>query len=148
MLVWIVPNGPILANEALPPDVHPVAACVDSFRATTLAPAVGRPHVPTHVRVASPAMAKALRAGLPKSIEVLCAPTPEVEELADGLRIAPTEDSVEGRSAADVPGAGDRFEGGRVLLSRGRATASGRTLERRPRRLESVLSRSRSMRSA
>ena len=97
MLVWIVPNGPILASELLPPEVHPVTVCVDSFRATTKAPAIGRPHVPTHVRVASPEMAKALRAELPRSVEVACAPTPELDEVAESLRRFLKAQSEDGR---------------------------------------------------
>jgi hypothetical protein len=41
-------------------------------------PAMGRPHAPTRVRVASPELAAALQAGHP-GLAVVCAPTPELD---------------------------------------------------------------------
>jgi hypothetical protein len=81
--IWTVAMGrELLANELLAPGEDPIAGCVDALR-TALREAPDR--TPSCVRVASRELAAALRAVLPASIEVVRAPTPEVDDLAAAL---------------------------------------------------------------
>ncbi len=57
----------------------------DSFIATTESPAVGQPHVPARIRVASEAHAAVLRRAVGAATEVVCAPTPETEPVRVSL---------------------------------------------------------------
>lgn len=92
--VWLDPDGFVLGTTLFRPDEMP-AGIVDLFRATTQQPAVGTPHVPARVRVASDAIAASLRAALAPDVEVVCAPTPELADIAASMRapfapVAPT----------------------------------------------------------
>ena len=93
-LFWMGAEGALLGSTmARPGEVLGLA--VDSLRTAIEEPMFGRAHVPARVRVASPELAGALRAGHP-AIEVVCAPTPEldvvlgalVEELGEGSEAA------------------------------------------------------------
>lgn len=83
-VVWMTEGGAVLSCAALPPgDV--VAGAVDSFESTARDPLDGEPRLPARVRVASPALADALRARLGPAVEVRVAPTPEIDAVAEGL---------------------------------------------------------------
>jgi hypothetical protein len=56
-------------------------AVVDHFLASTKRPLVGTPHMPDRVRVASPELAQALQRVLPASVDVVCAATPELDDV-------------------------------------------------------------------
>lgn len=84
MLVWFIPNGPVLGYEVGRPG-ELLHRAVDTFRATTLAPMHGAPHTPARVRVASQALAKVLRASLSPGVEITVTPTPELDALVDTM---------------------------------------------------------------
>lgn len=83
-LVWVRADGAVLGTEvARPGELLSVAS--ESLQITIEAPLEGTPHAPTRVRVASPELAEALRAGHPE-LEVVCAPTPELDGVLEMLR--------------------------------------------------------------
>ena len=78
-LFWMGTEGGILGSTvAKPGELVPMAS--ESLQQTIEQPMYGRPHAPTRVRVASPELADVLRAGHP-AIDVVCAPTPELDEM-------------------------------------------------------------------
>jgi hypothetical protein len=84
VLVWLGETGAILGSTmGRPGDTIEVAGA--SLREAIERPVWGDPQRPERVRVASPELAAALRAAY-RDIEVVCAPTPELDEVADGLR--------------------------------------------------------------
>ncbi|WP_437902229.1 hypothetical protein WME95_26715 [Sorangium sp. So ce327] len=83
-VVWMTERGFVLSCAALRPgDV--VTGAVDSFEAAARGPLEGKPRLPQRVRVASPALAEALRARLGPEVEVRVAPTPEIDVVAEDL---------------------------------------------------------------
>lgn len=83
-LLWLGADGAVLGNEvARPGEVIGLAS--GSLQRTIESPVFGRPHTPERVRVASPDLAAALRAGHP-GLEIICAPTPELDEVAASMR--------------------------------------------------------------
>lgn len=77
-LIWMGADGGILGwTVAKPGELMPMAT--ENLQSTMEQPMVGRPHSPTRVRVASAELADALRAGHP-GLDVVCAPTPELDE--------------------------------------------------------------------
>lgn len=76
-LVWMSAERAVLGHSVGRPDELLAQAC-ESLRSTIEQPALGRPHAPERVRVASQALAEVLRAGQ-SAIEVVCAPTPEID---------------------------------------------------------------------
>jgi hypothetical protein len=93
--VWLNPDGFVLGTTLFHPQELPTGA-VDLFREATQRPAVGVPHVPARVRVASDAIAESLRRALAPDVEVVCAPTPELDEVATSMRAHFTEDAPRG----------------------------------------------------
>lgn len=83
--VWLNPDGFVLGTTLFRPQEMPTGV-VDLFRETTQRPAVGLPHVPARVRVACGEIAETLRRALAPEVEVVCAPTPELEEVATSMR--------------------------------------------------------------
>ena len=78
-LFWMGADGAILGSTvAKPGELAPLAS--ESLQSTIVQPMYGKPHSPARVRVASPELADALRAGHP-GIDVVCAPTPELDEM-------------------------------------------------------------------
>lgn len=57
----------------------------DAFRATMRSPMVGPPTTPRSVRAWPAALADALRAALPDTVSVTCAPVPELDEVARAM---------------------------------------------------------------
>lgn len=80
VLVWIDQNGLVIGMDTARPGllIHRIAA---HFRQTTQQPIIGPPRLPTRVRVASPEIADTLRAALGDTVDVVCAPTPEVDAI-------------------------------------------------------------------
>src|SRR5690606_41102281 len=76
-LFWMSAEGAVLGHSVGKPGELVELAC-ESLRRTIEQPMFGRPHAPDRVRVASPELAEALRAGQP-DLEVVCAPTPEID---------------------------------------------------------------------
>lgn len=96
-VIWMVPpDGPVLgATVAREEELH--QAIRMSFREATRRPMVGPPSTPARVRVASREMAEALREEVGSSVEVVLAPTPEIDSVAKHMgahmRKEPTPDS-------------------------------------------------------
>lgn len=63
----------------------------ESLQSTIEQPMYGKPHAPTRVRVASAELADALRSGHP-GLDVVCAPTPELDEMLTLMREKMAED--------------------------------------------------------
>jgi len=85
MALWMTRHGSIVGCLALGQG-DTVAAAVDSFVATTLAPAQGLPRLPSSIRVDSPALAEALRARLGPAVQVRVAAIPEMQPVLEHLR--------------------------------------------------------------
>jgi hypothetical protein len=81
-LFFLDENGVVLHSQVARAELLLLAAG-QSLRATIGQPLFGHKRAPTAIRVASAALARELQAGCPE-LEVLCAPTPEL----DGLRVA------------------------------------------------------------
>jgi hypothetical protein len=89
-LFWMGADGAILGSTlAKPGELLPMAS--ESLQSTIEQPMYGRPHSPTRVRVASAELADALRAGHP-GLDVVCAPTPELDEMLALMREKMAED--------------------------------------------------------
>ncbi len=85
VLVWANHEDGVVGFEATRPG-DPLDAAVECFRRATRAPLAGRPHVPARVRVASAELAAALGEALRGETRVVCAPTPEIDHLAESMR--------------------------------------------------------------
>src|SRR5690606_95075 len=83
-LFWMSAEGAVLGHTVGKPGELVELAC-ESLRSTIEQPMFGQPHAPDRVRVASPELAEALRAGQP-DLDVVCAPTPEIDALFAAMR--------------------------------------------------------------
>lgn len=83
-LFWLNADGMVLGSTAAKPGELLPTAC-EFLQSIIDRPMWGRPHAPTRVRVASPALADALREGRP-GLDVVCAPTPEFDEMFSQLQ--------------------------------------------------------------
>ena len=89
-LFWMGAEGAILGSTVVKPgELLPMAS--ESLRSAIDEPMYGRPHAPTRLRVASAELADALREGHP-GIDIVCAPTPELDEMLDMMREKMNED--------------------------------------------------------
>jgi hypothetical protein len=95
-LVWMSPSGMILGHAVGKPG-ELIALAAESLRETIARPAIGPPHAPQRIRVASPELAKALRAAL-ETIEVVCGPTPELDPVFEAMRERMGESPDDGQS--------------------------------------------------
>jgi hypothetical protein len=86
MLLWAATSGGIVGNTLIEQGADPVERCVASLQEAIRAPQSGRPRKPTRVRIDSPELAAALRSALAPSIDVVHAPTPEIDALEAHLR--------------------------------------------------------------
>jgi hypothetical protein len=84
ILLWMSADGAVLGHESGKPGALLGLAC-ESLRSTMARPLVGQPHAPQRVRVASPELAETLRAGH-AGLEVVCAPTPEIDAVLAAMR--------------------------------------------------------------
>lgn len=78
-IMWLIPDGPIIGNTVVE-SVADDAAVVADFLERCRRPMYGAPQRPARVRVASPELAARLREAVGPATEVLCAPTPELDE--------------------------------------------------------------------
>lgn len=83
-LFWMSTEGAVLGH-VVGKEGEVLGQACESFAATIEHPMVGRPHRPDRVRVATPELALVLRAGHP-GIEIVCAPTPELEAILAAMR--------------------------------------------------------------
>lgn len=82
-ILWMSTEGAVLGQAVGRPGELVDLAC-ESLCDTIERPMSGRPHAPNRVRVESPELAQALRAGQ-SGIEVVCAPTPEMDAVFAAL---------------------------------------------------------------
>jgi len=90
-LLWMSAEGAVLGHTVGKPGELVELACA-SLRSTIEQPMFGRPHAPDRVRVASPELAEALRAGQP-DLEVVCGPTPEIDAVFAAMRERMNDDA-------------------------------------------------------
>jgi hypothetical protein len=83
-LFWMSADGKVLGSTVAKPG-ELLGTAAESLRSTIERPMFGRAHGPATVRVASPELADALRAAHP-SVEIVCAPTPEVDAMVAMMR--------------------------------------------------------------
>ena len=118
-LFWMGAGGAVLGHTMGKPGDLVEQAC-ESLRSTIEQPMFGRPHAPDRVRVASPELAEALRVGQ-SGIEVVCAPTPEIDAVLAAMRERMNDDAQTEQSylAPDVgPAAVAAFFGAAAALFR------------------------------
>lgn len=84
-ILWLIPDGPIVGNTIVE-SVADDGAVVADFLERCRQPMVGAPHTPARVRVASPELAARLREAVGPATEVVCAPTPELDEAMEAFR--------------------------------------------------------------
>jgi hypothetical protein len=90
-LFWMSAEGAVLGHAAGRPG-ELIGLASESLRSTIERPMVGQPHAPQRVRVASHDLAEALRAGH-AGLEVVCAPTPEIDAVLVAMREKMMEDA-------------------------------------------------------
>lgn len=90
-LFWMGAQGAVLGHTVGKPGELVGLVC-ESLQSTIERPMFGQSHAPQRVRVASPELAEALRAGHP-GIEVVCAPTPEIDAVFEAMRERMNEDA-------------------------------------------------------
>jgi len=90
MLLWMSEEGAILGHDVGKPG-EMIASAAQSLREAIEHPMVGRAHAPKRVRVASVELAEALRSAH-REIEIVCAPTPEIDALLAAMRERMGED--------------------------------------------------------
>lgn len=84
VLLWMGAEGAVLGSTVgKRGELFGLAS--ESLQSTIERPIFGRPHAPGRVRVASPQLAAALRAGHP-GLDIVCAPTPELDPVIAALR--------------------------------------------------------------
>lgn len=102
-LFWIGAEGAVFGTEMGKPG-EMLGKASESLQRAIEQPMFGRAHVPARVRVASPELAGALRAGHP-TIEIVCAPTPELDAVVAMLR-EKMDEGAEDRVSYLAPGVG------------------------------------------
>jgi len=90
-LFWMSADGAVLGHTAGKPG-ELIGLAAESLRSTIERPIFGQPHAPQRVRVASAELAEALRAGH-AGLEVVCAPTPEIDAVLAAMREQMNEDA-------------------------------------------------------
>ena len=85
LLVWLdAATEMILGASAVVPE-NALAAAASNLRDTAQRPAAGSPMMPGRIRVASQELADALRREPIDGLDVVCAPTPELDQVIDSL---------------------------------------------------------------
>ncbi len=117
VILWMeLPEGLIVGTTVTDPR-QPVSS-VEHLRATMAAPAVGPPRRPDRVRVADAAFAAELHEAVP-GVEVVVAPTPEIDDALESLRSAmaadPDDESYLGGGAIAPSVVADLFTAAEIL---------------------------------
>ena len=84
MLVWMSDQGLVLGSTVGKPGEVLAQAC-ESLQGAMAHPMIGRPHSPEQIRVDSPELRDALRAGYP-ALDIEWGPTPEIDDLVAAMR--------------------------------------------------------------
>jgi len=90
-LLWMSADGLVLGTTVAKPG-ELLAIAGEHLQSTIERPMFGRAHAPTRVRVASAELAEVLRAAHP-AIEIVCAPTPEIDAVLAMMREKLDEDA-------------------------------------------------------
>lgn len=90
-LFWMSAEGAVLGHMAGKPG-ELIDLASESLRSTIERPMFGQPLAPQRVRVASAELAEALRAGH-AGLEVVCAPTPEIDAVLAAMHEKMNEDA-------------------------------------------------------
>jgi len=85
ILLWVDTETRAITGSILAKPGELLGQASDSLRDVIKAPMFGPPRSPVRLRVPSPELAEALRAGHP-SIEIVCAATPELDEVVASMR--------------------------------------------------------------
>ena len=85
-LIWLIPPDGLIEGVAAMREEEIAEKAGKHFVATTRAPMVGPPRMPARVRVASEKLARSIREQVGASVEILVAPTPEVDAVAEHMR--------------------------------------------------------------
>lgn len=85
MLLWVIPGGPVLGVSMGKPG-ELLAQAADHLRDTMAGSMVGSVPAPARVRVASQELARALESVADLRPEIVCAPTPELDEVLEAMR--------------------------------------------------------------
>lgn len=83
-MLWLNEDGLVLGVTTSKPG-DSVAAASESLREAMSSPMVGKAHAPRRLRVASAELADAIRGGHP-TLDIVIAPTPELQEVVEGMR--------------------------------------------------------------
>ncbi|CAN5924714.1 hypothetical protein BH11MYX4_BH11MYX4_41640 [soil metagenome] len=92
VLVWMDASGHVIGFSTAKPG-ELLAAAATHLRSAMTSPLVGPPHRPDRIRVASPELAAALRETLPETIELVRAPTPEIDHVLASMRQKMADDA-------------------------------------------------------
>lgn len=90
-LFWMSSEGAILGHAVARPG-ELLASAAQCLRDTIARPMIGRPHAPKRVRVASAELADVLREAV-AGLDVVCAPTPEIDAVFATMREAMSDDA-------------------------------------------------------
>jgi hypothetical protein len=85
MLLWMIPGGPVLGTTMEKAEGPLLQTAGERLRSAIDAPMVPGAPPPVRVRVASPELADALRGTRP-ALEIVCAPTPELDDVIASMR--------------------------------------------------------------
>jgi len=85
MLLWMIPRGPVLGTTMEKAEGPLLQTAGERLRAAIEAPMVPGAPPPVRVRVASAELADALRRTRP-ALEIVCAPTPELDDVIASMR--------------------------------------------------------------
>jgi hypothetical protein len=85
MLLWMIPGGPVLGTTMDRAEGPLLRTAGERLRSAIEAPMVPGAPAPVRVRVASPELADALRGTRPQ-LEIVCAPTPELDDVIASMR--------------------------------------------------------------
>jgi len=103
VIVWMIPDGPVLHHDLLGRTQQTVDHIARVFHDATREPLVGSPHVPTRVRIDSAELADAVRATVGPDVNVRCAPTPELHEVVRSMRESMTMHGADGPQSLFLP---------------------------------------------
>jgi hypothetical protein len=94
VIMWMDAATELILDTTIARPQAALGAASAHLRTTARSPVAGRPAMPGRVRVASPELAEALRRESPDGIEVVCAPTPELDRALESLieRVAPNDE--------------------------------------------------------
>jgi hypothetical protein len=97
VVVWMDAATEMILNTTVTPPNGALGSASAHLRTAAQCPKPGSRAVPARIRVASPELADALRRESIDGIEVVCAPTPELDRAIESLieRVAPSDEEPE-----------------------------------------------------